>query len=244
MKLKLSSMKKLTTILTLSVLMFGCSSLTIEDATSSKDETQRILAMGLSLEGSLAEAKKLDTPHMVSVVSLQIKNAISKNIQDDKDLQASKKFERMTTVSEDGSKFISSEISEIIKDGFLATDIDELNYFIEGTKNLNSGLVNHTLQVSLTYNSKNSRNYSSIDFCDRWNNCEIESQTIRTSSSGAFNCSSDICKFSEEMEIRLSDEFLKETLDIGFSMQLISEKKTTKVKINKPFLMGYLNLAK
>lgn len=236
-------MKKLT-LLTLSVLMFGCSSLTIEDATSSKDETQRILAMGLSLEASLAEAKKLDTPHMVSVVSLQIKNAISKNIQDDKDLQASKKFERMTTVSEDGSKFISSEISETIKDGFLATDIDELNYFIEGSKNLNSGLVNHNLQVSLTYNSKNSRNYTSVDFCDKWNNCEIESQKIVTTSSGAFNCSSVSCSFVEEMEIKLSDEFLRKTLDIGFSMLLISEKKTTKVKINKPFIMGYMNLAK
>ena len=233
-------MKKLTTILTLSVLMFGCSSLTIEDATSSKDETQRILAMGLSLEGSLAEAKKLDTPHMVSVVSLQIKNAISKNIQDDKDLQASKKFERMTTVSEDGSKFISSEISEIIKDGFLATDIDELNYFIEGTKDLNTGLVDHILNVSLSYNSKNIRNYFSVDFCDRWNNCEIESQEIISSSSGAFNCSSERCNFIEEMEIKLSDEFLRETLESGFLMRVISEKKTNKIAIIKPYIMGYL----
>ena len=233
-------MKKLFFLSLFLISLLGCSSLTLEDASSSKDETQRILDMGLSLEGSLAEAKKLDSPHMVSVVSLQIKNAISEKIQDDMDLQESKKFERMTILSADGITYTSSNISESIKDGFLVTDIDELNYFIEGTKDLNTGLVDHILNVSLSYNSKNIRNYFSVDFCDRWNNCEIESQEIISSSSGAFNCSSERCNFIEEMEIKLSDEFLRETLDSGFLMRLISEKKTNKIAVVKPYIMGYL----
>jgi len=235
-------MHKLLLLLSVTAVLFGCSSLTLEDTSSSRDETQRILAMGLTLEQSLAEAKKLDTPHLVSVVSLQIKNAISEKIQDDKDLQESKKFERKVTISENGSKFISSEISELIKDGFLATDIDELNYFLLGAKDLNTGLITHTLNVSLTYNSKNIRNYSSIDFCDKWNNCEIESQEIMTSSTGAFKCSSSSCYFKENMEIKMSDNFLRNTLDSGFLMRLISEKKTNKIKISKPYLMGYLKV--
>ena len=233
-------MKKLSLLISFSILIFGCSSLTLEDATSSMDETQRILAMGLSLEGSLAEAKKLDSSHQVSVVSLQIKNAISEKIQDDKDLQESKKFESMTLLSADGSEYTSTNISELIKDGFLASDIDELNYYLKGKKDLESGLISHTLNISITYISKKSRNYSSVDFCDRWNNCEIESQKINPSSSGAFNCSSSNCNFTEEMEIKLSDEFLKETLESGFLMRIISDKKTSKVDLAKPYIMGYL----
>ena len=42
------------------------------------------------------------------------------------------------------------------------------------------------------------------------------------------------------MEIKLSDEFLKETLETGFLMRIISDKKTTKVDIEKPYIMGYL----
>ena len=93
-----------------------------------------------------------------------------------------------------------------------------------------------------TYNSKNMRNYSSIDFCDKWNNCEIESQEIMTSSTGAFKCSSSSCYFKENMEIKMSDNFLRNTLDSGFLMRLISKKKTNKIKISKPYLMGYLKV--
>ena len=42
------------------------------------------------------------------------------------------------------------------------------------------------------------------------------------------------------MEIKLSDEFLRETLDSGFLMRLISEKKTNKIAVVKPYIMGYL----
>ena len=235
-------MKSFLALLTLSFVLFGCSSLTIEDASSSNDETQRILDMGLSLDESLLEAKKLDTPHLVSVVSLQLKNAISDKIQADKDLQESKKFERMVIVSENGSKLVSGKIKELIKDGFLATDVDELNYFIEGSRNLNSDSISHTLFISLIYNSKNMRNYFSVDFCDRWNNCELESQEIIAKSSGAYNCSSSSCYYEEEIEIKMTDELLRNTLENGFLMRLISEKKTSKVKISKPYLMGYLRV--
>ncbi|MBT4653572.1 MAG: hypothetical protein HOC15_03690, partial [Thiotrichales bacterium] len=68
-------MKKLSIILFLSIGLIGCSSIELEPISTSQEETNRILAMGLTHEENLAEAKKLKTAHMTSVVSLQLTNA-------------------------------------------------------------------------------------------------------------------------------------------------------------------------
>ena len=68
-------MKKLLLILTLSATLFGCSSIELEAVSSSEEETQRILALGLSHEENLIEAKKLKSDHMISVVTMQLINA-------------------------------------------------------------------------------------------------------------------------------------------------------------------------
>ena len=62
--------------------LFGCSSLELESISSSKEETQRILSLGLTHEENLIEASKLKTPHMVSVVSLQLTNARAQKLQE------------------------------------------------------------------------------------------------------------------------------------------------------------------
>ena len=78
-------MKKTLIYLLLSIGLIGCSSLELGDALSSEDYTQRILDLGLSHEENLIEANKLKTPHLISVVSLQLTNARDDKIQYQKD---------------------------------------------------------------------------------------------------------------------------------------------------------------
>ena len=128
-------------LLLISLTFIGCSSnnvgdtfssLELDDAMSSEDETQRILALGLTHEENLKEASKLKIPHLITVVSLQLTNARDEKIQNEIDLIESEKFSDKVMVS--GFRFIGSEISESIKTGVLETDSDLLNYFLEGVK--------------------------------------------------------------------------------------------------------------
>ena len=75
-------MKKLILILSLSIALFGCSSIELEAMSTSAEETQRILDMGLTHEENLLEAKKLKSSHLISVVTLQLNNAKDDKIQD------------------------------------------------------------------------------------------------------------------------------------------------------------------
>ena len=75
-------MKNVLIAFSIIFILSSCSSLELEAVSSSEEETQRILAMGLSHEENLIEASKLDTPHIISVVSLQLTNARDKKIQD------------------------------------------------------------------------------------------------------------------------------------------------------------------
>ena len=104
-------MKKLLPILFFSISLFGCSSLELEAISSSEEETQRILALGLSHEENLLEASKLSSSHMVSVVTLQLNNAREEKIQNEIDFVESEKFAEMVSISE-GSPWIISTMSE------------------------------------------------------------------------------------------------------------------------------------
>jgi len=244
-------MKKLLLLL-ISFSFIGCSSievggalssLELEDALSSEQEAQRILDLGLSHEENLVEASKLDTPHMVAVVTLQLKNARDAKIQSEIDLKESNEYAEKVIIMEENSKFISSEISENVKNGVLGTDIDLVTYNLEGSKDLNSGLIRHRLKLSLVYNSKNSRNYDSVKFCDKWNNCDDTSQKINVVSVIASGCKKNSCDFTEVVSLDLTEDFLNDTIDKGFSMRLMSKKKTIKIILSKPYLMGYLKVA-
>ena len=237
-------MKFLFVIFSIVFILSGCSSLELEAVPSSEQETQRILALGLTHEENLIEAKKLGTPHMIAVVSLQLKNAREEKIQAEIDLVDSNKYADKVIILEEGVKFISPEISENVKNGVLDTDIDKVSYSIEGTRDINSNLMSHQLNLSLTYNSKNQRNYNSVKFCDKWNNCDELTQKINVISVNASNCKNNSCVYKEIISLELTDSFLRDSIKKGFSMRLMSKKKTNSIKIPKAYLMGYLKVAK
>ena len=80
-----------------------------------------------------------------------------------------------------------------------------------------------------------------IIHCDKWNNCE-EKIEIKTGSTAGSNCSSNSCDYKEVFEVNLADEFLRNTIKDGFSMRLISDKKTNSIEIPRAYLMGYLSV--
>ena len=98
-----------TFLLLFSFLFFlsSCSSLEIDPATSSEDEAQKILALGLSHEESLRMASKLDSPHLVKIVTLKLNNARDEKIQDAIDLEKSQEFSQQVKVSNEGKNFVS-----------------------------------------------------------------------------------------------------------------------------------------
>ena len=232
-------------LITLSILFIlsGCSSLELEAVSSSEEETNRILALGLSHEDNLIEASKLNTPHLVSVVTLQLTNARDEEIQSKIDLIASEEFASMVTISNDGLNYIGSTVSEIKKTGVLETDIDTQNFHIEGIKNPNNGSIVHKLVLSVDHNSSNKRKYSSATLCDEWNRCDSNKQEINFVSSSAANCSSSSCDYKEVMELSLSDNFLRKASNTGFKMKFNAKRKSNKVNVSKSYLMGYLKVA-
>ena len=234
-------MKNIVFVLLISIFLASCSSLELEAASTSEDETQRILAMGLSHEENLIEASKLDSAHMVSVVSLQLINARDEKIQAEIDIVASDEFANMVNVI-DNSKFISSELKESKKTGILETDIDFHNFHLEGLKDANSGIIEHKLVLAISHNSKNKRNYSSANMCDEWNRCNMNEQDINVISSSATNCTTSSCDFKEVVELNLSNDFLRNAYDKGFTIRFNSKRKSNKIKVPKAYLMGYLKV--
>ena len=75
-----------------------------------------------------------------------------------------------------------------------------------------------------------------------WNNCDDLSKKINVISINASNCKNNSCSYKEVMSLDLSGDFLKDSLDRGFSMRLMSKKKTNKVVLSKPYIMGYLKV--
>jgi len=238
-------------LLIISLVVVGCSAIQLGDAMSSEDYTKKILALGLSHEENLAEASKLETPHLVSVVSLQLTNARDKKIQYEADLIESKSFEDLVKLSNNGSKFIGPKLTESIKTGVLATDSELHTYYLEGTKGNNTDKIQHKLHLTISHNSKNKRDYFSANMCDKWARCEDLKEDgssnkleINSLSANASNCSSDSCDYNEVLEVILSEDLLNYSVERGLVIKLISKKKSHKAKISKPYLMGYLAVAK
>ena len=121
-------MKNFLLLFSLFFLLASCSSLEIESATSSDDEVQKILALDLSHEENLKLASKLDSPHLVKIVTLKLKNARDEKIQAAIDSEKSAEFAEKVSISNDGNSFSSLEISESLQTGILLTDVDFLKY--------------------------------------------------------------------------------------------------------------------
>ena len=244
-------MKKLL-LLFISLTFIGCasmevgdalSSLELGDALSSEDEAQKILALGLTHEENIAEAKKLGTPHLVSVVSLKLINARDEKNQYEIDLIESEKLAELVRVSSNGMRVVGSKIFESKKSGVLETDFDLQSYYLEGSKDSSTGIFSHILHLSVSHNSKNKREYLSAIICDDWGRCEGEKQKLIAVSAIASNCSTTSCDYNEVMELELNEDFLKNRINEGFTMKLISKKKSHKIKVSVPYLMSYLSFA-
>ena len=114
---------------------------------------------------------------------------------------------------------------------------------MKGFKNTNTGLIQHQLHLALKYTWKKPRNYSSASFCDKWEGCENTKKVdIILISSSASNCSPDACEYNEIVELALSDDFLKNNVGQGFSINFNSKKAVNKITIAPDYLKGYLQV--
>ena len=230
-------MKKLLLILFLSYGLIGCASINSLDsiefsASPAESETKKILALGLTHAENLSEARKLTDPTLVSEVVQELKTR-----NDNARIEAEKvaKYAEKVKVSDSNSKFIGSEISNSKMRGVLSS-YDFQDYFLQGS--INNSLIQHQLHLSIKYTSDNFRNYSSASFSK-------ESQVdIALISSSAVNCSGSSCDYTEVMELNLSDDFLRNNMETGFSIDFNSKKGTNKITIPSNYIKGYLKVAR
>ena len=237
-------MKKILQILLLSIGLIGCSSLVLEPISTSAQETQRILSLGLTHEENLIEAGKLQSLHTISVVTGQLNKARDEKIQAELELAESVKFAEMVIVSDNNSNFIGSKISESIKKGILIGDIELIDYHLSGIKDQNGGFLKHQLNLSITYTSDSRRNYFSANLCDAWNSCDLDQSDIILGSEIVSGCTTTSCKYKQIMILDLHDDFLKNNMKNGFTFRFNSKKAANKVTISSAYIKGYLKIAK
>ena len=241
-------MKKTILIFLLSFGLFGCSVVdldgVISDMPSSDSETTRILALGLSHVENLTEAGKIKGSNMALAVSAKlqkVEDQKNKAIVDN--LNAAEYAKNVKILDGDFEiKFEGSLQSQSKRIGML-DEYDFYDYFLKSLKNKDTGLIQHNLHLNLKYKWKKLRNYSSASFCDKWQGCEdAEKMNINWISSTASNCSSSACDYTEIMELSLSDDFLRNNLEEGFSFFFNSKKAVNKITIANDYLMGYLQV--
>ena len=241
-------MKKLFQILLLSLGLIGCSLIDNAELTSltSPFDTQvnRILALDLSHAENLKEANKLTDPDLAAAVVDELE---ARKLQAEKAIIEAEniaKFAEKIKISDSNSKFMGPEISETKKRGLLL-NTDYLNYFLRGIRG-NDGLIQHQLHFSIKYDSSDRRNYYTASQCDRWRGCADDGNEmdITLISSNASGCSGSVCSYTETMELKLSDEFLRSNMKKGFSIDFNSKKVTNNITISSNYIKGYLKVAK
>jgi len=238
-------MKKILQILLLSIGLTGCSSLVLEPVSSSQDEAQRILSLGLTHAENLIEASKLKDNHSVTVVTGQlIKAENDKNKAVIDKVNISIYAENVKVISVDSEvKFEGLQMSESKRVGML-DEFDYQDYFLKGLKDKNTGLIQHQLHLALKYTWSQRKNYSSASFCDVWQGCKNEEKIgITLISSNASACTPTDCDYTEIMELNLSDDFLRDNMEEGFSVSFNSKKSSNKITIASDYLKGYLKIA-
>ena len=247
-------MKKILLVLLLSFGLIGCSSINVPSiklsslalsTTSPSDiQTDKILALGLSHDQNLVEARKIADPNIASAVVKELNNRILEAENKRLEMENILKYSEMVKVSDDNLKFTGSKISDTKSRNFVGK-AENLDYFLLGFKDNNSGLTQHKLNFSITYTSDERRNYSSASYCDRWEGCDEESLLdIALISLKATGCSSFECDYNEIMELDLSDDFLRENMEKGFSINFNSKSSiSNKITISSSYIKGYLKVA-
>ena len=243
-------MKKILVILLFSFGLVGCSSIdlngVISDMPSSNSETARILALGLTHEESLNEAGKIKESNMYNAVIGKLQKAEDKKNKDILDNSNAIEYAKNVKIIETDSevKFESSLLSESKRIGIL-DEYDYHDYHFVSIKNKNTGLIQHKLQLSIKYKWKKLRNYSSASFCDKWQGCEdSEKIAINLISSSASSCAPSECEYIEIVQLNLSDDFLRNNIEKGFSVSFNSKKATNKIVIATDYMKGYFQVVK
>ena len=240
-------MKKLLLLLLLSLVLIGCSLIDKAELTSlsSPFDTQvnRILALDLSHAENLKEANKLADPDIAAAV---VNELVARKLQAENTIIEAEnvaKFAEKIKISNSNSKFTGPKISDTKIRGILSNP-DSFNYFLRGMRG-NDGLIQHQLHFSIKYDSEDRRNYYSASQCDRWKGCTDDGNEmdITLISSNASGCNGSVCSWTEIMELKLSDEFLRSNMDTGFSMRFNSKKAKSKITIASDYIKGYLRVA-
>jgi len=247
------NMKKILLVLLLSIGLIGCSSVNLPSvnlsalelsAISPSDvQTEKILALGLSHDQNLVEARKIADPNIASAVIKELNNRIVEAENNRIELENVVKYAEMVKVSDNNLKFVGPKISDT-KSRNMIGKAENLDFFLLGLKG-NNGSIQHKLNLSITYTSDERRNYASASYCDTWGGCDNENQMdVTLISLKASECSSFDCDYNEIVELDLSDSFLKENMEKGFSIDFNSKATiSNKITIPSSYLKGYLKVA-
>ena len=241
-------MKKLIQIFLLSFSLIGCSSIDYAELTTSVSpsdtEVNRILALGLTHTENLILARKITNSSVASTVVNELENRKTKTDNENIDAEKASNIAELVKVSDGNSKFSGPQISEI-KTRNMVGKPENFDYFLLGFKDNNSGLIKHKLNFSIVYTSDERRNYSSASYCDKWDGCDNENQMdVTLISLKASGCSSFDCDYNEIVEFDLSDSFLQENMEKGFSIGFNTKGSiSNRVSIPSSYIKGYLNVA-
>ena len=241
-------MKKTFLILLLSFGLIGCSSVnlsSLEFSTVSPSDikTEKILSLGLSHNQNIAEALKISDSKLSSAVVIELNKRILEAENKQVELENIVRYSEMVEVLDSNTKFFGSKISDT-KSRIMGGNPENLDYFLLGLRD-NNGAINHKLNFSISYTSDERRNYSSASYCSKWDGCDKENpMVISLISIRAAGCSSFDCEYNEVVEFDLSDSFLKNNLEEGFSISFNSQGSiSNKVTIPSSYLKGYLKVA-
>jgi len=247
------NMKKILLVLSLFIGLIGCSSINLPSvnlsalelsAISPSDvQTEKILALGLSHDQNLIEARKLADPNIASSVIKELNNRLLEAENKQVELENVAKYAEMVKVSNNNLKFVGPTVSST-KSRNMIGKAENLDYFLLGLKD-NNGSIQHKLNFSITYTSDERRSYASASYCDKWGDCENENQfDVTLISLKASKCSSFDCDYNEIVELDISDSFLKENIEKGFSLDFNSKASiSNKITIPSSYLKGYLKVA-
>jgi len=242
------NMKKILLVLSLFISLIGCSSVNLSSlelsAISPSDvKTEKILALGLSHDQNLVEARKIADPNTASAVIKELNNRILEAENNRIELENVIKYAEMVKVSDNNLKFVGTKISDT-KTRNMIGKAETLDFFLLGLID-NNGSIQHKLNFSITYTSDERRNYASASYCDKWAGCDNENQMdVALISTKASECSSFDCDYNEIVELDLSDSFLKENMEEGFSIDFNSKASiSNKITIPSSYLKGYLKVA-
>ena len=139
-------------------------------------------------------------------------------------------------------KFSGHTMSSDFLNGSVLCPYDWERYFLRGWKNKKNRNLTHQLYFSIDYYDGDWRHYNSASF-DNGEQADITriDQDVSCGSGGGI-CG---CRYTEQVGLDLSDQFLKSKAKEGFTIRFNSKDSTNNfVNITPNYISGYLSVAK